>query len=93
MLPAVAESRDLVSRQPMGSVLTMTDVTDSRFNKAVVDVLRELLSANQPYVQAGALAGLSGSQRVVYMAVTQLTGRRLPAFGTQDEAKEWLVAQ
>ncbi len=58
-----------------------------------MDVLREPLSANKPYVQAGAVVGLSGLQRVVYMAVTQLTGRRLPTLRTQDEAKEWLVPQ
>lgn len=92
-LAAVRESRAIVSQQPPASLLTLTDVSHSRFNKDVVDALKELVAANKPHVRAGAIVGLSGLQRIVYVAVTQLTGRRLPTFGTQEEAKDWLVAQ
>lgn len=93
VLPAVATSRAVVAAQPKGSVLTLTNVTGSRFNKEIVDALKELANHNKPYVKAGAVVGLSGLQRIVYVAITQFTGRRLPTFSSAEEAMDWLAEQ
>jgi hypothetical protein len=90
-MAAIAESRALVRAQPLGSVLTLTDSAGSRFNREIVEALKELTKGNKPYVKAGAIVGLSGIQRVVYVAVTQFTGRRLPTFTSVEEAKDYLV--
>lgn len=90
-MAAIEESRTIVRKQPLGSVLTLTDVTGSRFNREIVEGLKELTKGNKPHVKAGATVGLSGIQRVVYVAVTQFTGRRLPTFDSLEEAKEYLV--
>ena len=91
-LAAIAESRDLVRKQPIASCLTLTYVAGSRFNREVVEALKELTKGNKPYVRAGVIVGLSGIQRVVYVAVTQFTGRRMPTFSTMDEARDYLAA-
>ena len=44
-------------------------------------------------MKAGAVVGLSGLQRVIYVTVTQLSGRRLPTFDTLEAAKDWLASQ
>jgi len=93
VLPFVAQSRQLVAAQPPRSLLTLTFVANSRFDRTVIEALKELVTHNRPYVKAGAIVGLSGLQRVVYVTITQLTGRRLPTFDTLDAAKDWLVAQ
>lgn len=93
VLPAVEASRAIVAVQPKGSLLTLTDVTGSRFNKEIVDALKGLANHNKPFVKAGAVVGLSGLQRVVYVAITQFTGRRLPTFDTAEQAMDWLVEQ
>jgi len=90
-MAAIEESRAIVRKQPLGSVLTLTVVTGSRFNREIVEALKELTKGNKPYVKAGAIVGLSGIQRVVYVAVTQFTGRRLPTFSSVEEAKDHLV--
>ncbi len=91
VLAAIDESRHIVRLQPPASVLTLTDVTGSHFNREIVEALKELTKGNKPYVKAGAIVGLSGIQRVVYVAVTQFTGRRLPTFATVEEAKDFLA--
>ena len=91
-LAVIAESRELTRKQPQGSCLLLTDVTGSKFNREVVEALKELASGNKPYVKAGVIVGLSGIQRVVYVAVSQLTGRRMPTFASADEAKDYLAA-
>lgn len=93
VFPIVELSKSIVSQHPRNSLLTLTTVHNSRFNRDVIEALKSLMTHNRPFVKAGAIVGLSGLQRVVYMTVTQLTGRRLPTFSTVEEAKDWLVSQ
>jgi len=91
--PVVAQSKAIMVEQPAASVLTLTYVANSRFNKEIVDALTDLVKHNKRYVKAGAIVGLSGLQKVIYVTLTQLSGRRLPTFATVEEAKDWLVSQ
>jgi hypothetical protein len=91
--PAVAQSKAIVAQQPPKSLLTLTYVQGSRFNREIIDALKDLVVHNGPYVRHGVIVGLAGLQKVVYVTLTQLTGRRLPTFATVDEGLDWLVAQ
>lgn len=92
-LDAIAEARRIVTGQPAGSVRTLTYVAHARFTREVVTALKELTTANKPYVKAGAVVGMSGLQKAIYIAVTQFSGRRLEVFDSVDQAKHWLAAQ
>lgn len=92
-LPHIAEARKIVTAQPLGSVLTLTNVEGSRFNTDVVTALKELAAADKPHVKAGAIVGMHGIQRAIYVAVMQFTGRKIPVFNTSAEAMDWLVRQ
>ena len=91
--PVIAQSKAIMVRQPLASVLALTYVAHSRFNKEIVDALTEFVKHNKPYMKASAIVGLAGLQRVIYVTITQLTGRRLPTFDTIEAAKDWLVTQ
>ena len=91
--PAVALSKSIVAQQPPRSLLTLTYVKGSRFNREIIEALKDLVVHNGPYVKCGAIVGLAGLQRVVYVTITQLTGRRLPTFDTVAAGLDWLVAQ
>lgn len=90
---AIDEVRGLVAGQPQGSLLTLTSVAGSTFDPGIIQALNELALHNKPFVEAAALVGLSGLQRVAYAAVLLWSGRNVPAFREINEAKEWLVAQ
>ena len=93
-LRTIEEARQFVAAQPRtGTLLTLVDVQNSRFNDRIVEALKALASHNRPWVLAGAVVGMSPLQRVVYRIVNAFTGRRLAAFETAPEAKEWLVRQ
>ncbi len=92
-LPAVALSKSIVAHQPPRSLLTLTFVKGSRFNREIIEALKDLVVHNGPFVKYGCIVGLAGLQRVVYVTVTQLTGRRLQTFDTVDQGLDWLVAQ
>lgn len=92
-LAEIKEAQRIVTSQPPGSVLTLTYVKDATFTRTVVAALKELTAANKAHVKAGAIVGMGGLQRAVYVAVTHFTGRRLPTFADLEQAKDWLAAQ
>lgn len=91
----IVESAKLpLGRHAPGSILSLTDVTGSRFNADVLRAIRALLEHNRPYVHAGAVVGLSALQRAAYGTLMQISGRRnLAAFATVPEAEAWLAAR
>ena len=91
--PLVHKNRTLVSQQPPASLLTMTLVSNAHFDAGIIKALTELVKANKPHVKSAAIVGLTGLQKVIYVTLTQLTGRKIPTFRTIDEAQDWLVSQ
>ena len=92
MLKAVAEEgHRVISREEKGSVRTLNDVTGTGFDKESVGVLQSKVAANAPYVRRAAVIGISGLQRLIYESVQAFTKRRIPLFGSRNEALDWLV--
>lgn len=92
----VAEAQEVVAAKSLkpASILTLTDVTDSRFDRSVLKALQDLMTYDRPFVRAGAVVGLSGLQRVAYATLMRLTSRsNLAAFATREDAESWLSAQ
>lgn len=78
---------------PPNSVLALTNVAGSRFNKRVLDAIVELTKGNKPFVKASAIVGLSGLTKAAYIMIGRLTGRSIHALNSLDEAKDWLAEQ
>ena len=93
---AVAElekARAVIARQPEGSLLTLTDVTGTRYDDEIIAAFQKLAAHNQPYVKAAASVTRTPLQLVALRASAVLSRRNLQAFADLDEAKEWLVTQ
>ena len=84
--------KGVISRMPKGSVLTLVNVTNVKYDAAFKEFSSDLAEHNKPYVLAGAVIGVEGWKKLVFWATTKLTGRsNLKAFDDVEEAKEWLV--
>lgn len=92
-LGEMAAVQQLIEREAKGSVRYLLDVTGMAFDKRVVAAFKEYGERSRPYFRASAIVGLSGLQLVVYRTVTRLVGIHMPAFGTRQEALDWLAAQ
>ncbi len=90
----IARTRRIISAQPHGSLLTLTDVRGSRITPGTVKAMQELVRHNAPYVQWGAvIVGLTGIYLTAFRAIQAVSRRRnLRAFNDLDEAKDWLAA-
>jgi hypothetical protein len=91
-LKAVAEEMHrVIAREPLNSVLTLTDVAGIGFDQESVEVLKSKVAANAPYVRRAAVIGISGLQRLIYEAVKLFTKRSIPNFSSREEALNYLA--
>jgi hypothetical protein len=86
-------AKGLISRMPKGTVLTLTDVTNVKYDADFRELSGELVEHNKPFVLAGAVVGVDGWQKMVFWAVTKFTGRsNLKLFAEAESAKDWLCS-
>lgn len=92
--PSVLEdaTKAIVSN-PQGSVLTVTDVTDAKYNRETVRIMNNYVAFISPYLKAGAVVGVTGLKKVVYDAIMQFYKVKYPLFATVEQACDWLVEQ
>lgn len=91
MLTRIKEAQRLIASEPPNSVLTLTDFTNSHYDREVSNALKEYAKSNKPYVKAAAVVGITGLKEIMLNAVTLFTRRSMTSFGSLEEAKEWLV--
>lgn len=83
----------MASQQPDGSHLSLTDVTDTLYNKKIVDAFKVFSAHNRPYVKAAAVVSNSGIHRAAIAMIALVTKRRIVMFDTRAAALAWLAAQ
>ncbi len=86
--------RDLVSRQTPGrTLLLLVNVRGNRFNPETVEVMKRVSKANEPWVLATAMVGMSKLGSIIARQVYMSAGRRFEAFETVGAPKDWLAQQ
>jgi hypothetical protein len=91
-LDAFHEARVFMQQRPRnGSVLLLTDVSNSTFNQRVIDDIRQLAEHHKPWVRASAIFGMTAIMRVILRALTALTGRDIRIFESRAAAIDYLV--
>lgn len=93
LLKAIEEAQSVIATQSPSSALTLTNVTDVRYNKTITERLKAYVAHNKPYVKAGAVVGLNDMTRIIFNSINMITGRNLKAFSTVEEARTWLAGQ
>jgi len=83
----------VIQSRPLQSLLTLTDVTDIRFDPQLSQRMKEFTAHNRPYVRAAAVLGVTGLKKILFEAVMIFSGRKLHTFATSEEAKSWLAEQ
>jgi hypothetical protein len=89
--PLIDRAKKVIATRPEQSLLTLTDVTDMRFDDAVSQRMKEFTAHNKPYVRAAAVVGVTGIKKILFEAVVLFTKRKLHTFETVDQAKDWLA--
>ncbi len=91
VLRTIEDAKRVISGRPEMSLLTLTDVTNARFNEQVGEGMKQLTAHNRPYVKAAAVVGITGLKKIIFGAVMAFSRRNIESFDTVDEAKRWLA--
>lgn len=93
VLRRVDEVKSWISKQPLNSLLTITDVSGQIFDKETIAAFKGLAAHNKPYVKAGTVVGIEGLMKIAYNTVMAFSGRNMPIFETREKAMVWLAGQ
>lgn len=91
VLKIIEDAKRVISTKPMNSLLTLTDVTNARFNDEVGDGIKQFSAHNKPYVKAAAVVGITGLKKIIFGAVRAFSKRNIESFDDVEQAKRWLV--
>lgn len=83
----IEEAKDELLKQPPGSVVTLSDVSNSCITEKVRDKFKECEEQTRGISKAAAAAGATSVQRVMM----RLARKDLFFANSLEEAKEWLV--
>jgi hypothetical protein len=89
----IKHAMGVISSRPVNSLLTLTDVTEIRFNDDLSRKMKEFTAHNKPYVRAAAVVGVTGLKRIIYNAVIAFSRRNITTFDDRETAKRWLAEQ
>lgn len=87
------KSKQLISAEPLNSVVTLTNVSGVRFCSEMIELFNDFTTHNKPYVKNGAVVGIVGPKKLAYNVVMKFSGRNVPIFPDRQAALEWLAQQ
>jgi hypothetical protein len=93
IVAVIKEVKLLISKEPLKSVLTITNVQGIRIGFGTIRVLKDLAMSNKPFVKAGAVIGLNSLQKIELDVIMKFSGRKFPSFTSFTEAADWLINQ
>jgi DUF2075 family protein len=83
-----------IVKYPKKSLLTMTNITNVRYDTRVKDAVAKWMEFNRPFVKCGAVFGVSGIKKITVNEMIAITGRSdIKYVHTKDQAIEWLLKQ
>jgi len=84
------ESLTVVPTYGKKAVYSLIDVTEIKFNPALMNIFRKVGRENLPYVIGTAVCGLTPMTKLLAKGVIRVSGRKASFFDKLDEGKEWL---
>ena len=89
-IPVFLKSQKVASQFTDGTMLSLVDVTNARYNSGLINCIKETVKVNNPKVRATAICGLTPLTTLIANSIILFTGRNMKLLSTPEEAKEWL---
>jgi hypothetical protein len=85
------EVQEIVIKEPMDSVLVLTDLRDTQVGGDVLSAMNTASARTKDHVHKTAVLGVMGVKRTLGDMLSRLTGQPLMYFDNEIEAREWLI--
>ncbi len=83
---------EVVSREPEGSVLLVSDFTGAEFTREAVEHLKIAAARDRPHIKRSAWVGTENLPKALYESIRSFSARELPVFDTCEKAMDYLVS-
>ena len=83
---------EVVTREPLGSVLLLGDFSRAQFTRDNVEHLKIAAVFDRPHLRKSAWILTENMPKALYDSVRSFSGRQIPIFATREEALEYLVS-
>jgi len=87
---AIEKSHEIIAKMPLNSVYALVNAEGARFNKDLIQKIKETVKKNNPYNKATAVCGLNQLASLMVNSIISFTGRQMKLTKTPEEGKEWL---
>jgi hypothetical protein len=92
IIATVQESITVSIAQEKQSLLQIVDVTNAKYDRNSWQILRQGAKETGPYSKASAVLGVDAAKKFFLTVTKMLSKRNIKAFGSLEEAKDWLVS-
>jgi len=82
-----------ICRQPINSVLSLTDVRGSIATREAVELFKKSAPVAKKHILRQAVIGVTGVKRILFDAVVKISGQNARTFDDVEQAKDWLVKE
>lgn len=92
----VAETADrapeIVTREPLDSLLTLADFTGAEFSREAVERIKVATALDRPHVKRAAFVLSENLPKALYDSIRSFSAREFHVFATREEALDYLVS-
>lgn len=85
------EVQEIVLNQPQGSLLIISNFTNTEISGDLMSILNQASKATKPYVRKTAVLGVTGIKRTFGDLLSRITGQPLVYFTNETDALDWLT--
>jgi hypothetical protein len=82
---------DVVTREPLSSVLLLADFSRAQFTRDNVEHLKIAAVFDRPHLKKSAWVLTENLPKALYDSVRTFSGRQIPIFATREEALDYLA--
>ena len=83
---------DVVTQEPLGSVLLLADYSKARFTRESVEHVKIAAVFDRPHLKRAAWVLTENLPKALYDSIRTFSAREIPVFATREEALEYLVS-
>ena len=83
---------EIVTREPLDSVLLVADFSDAEFTRDAVERIKIAAAFDRPHIKRAAWVLTENLPKALYDSIRSFSAREFPVFTTRDEAMDYLVS-
>ena len=83
---------EVVTREPLDTVLIVADFTGAEFNRNAVEHIKVAAAFDRPHVKRSAWVLNGNMPTALYDSVRQFSAREFPRFETREDALDYVVS-